>query len=344
MLKTDMTDRVKRIVRVAEKHFRRPVEKVTAPGGEGRSSFRVHFSDMEVIATLRPNDRRTQLEAFALTRLHAIADEVPECLGVMGDIMFQSDVGRRRLSQDIAYRDAQGQVDLAAQAVSAIFRFQSAARRTDLHQSLPMLGRTPRWIRGVVNGLDVLERYSDGTTGKVDRNAAAEKLNCPGDQFIKWDCRSGNAALGPDGKLRWFDFEYCGLRHGAEDIAWLIGDEVWPIAPEDMVDVVIDAFDPECGHRMGAYLEYLSIYLTFHALQRLKLVLNEASLRGWLTKRRVLKYDDVGVHPEFAAQICRVGRYFSAQTRVTAPLTRGFDRAMVGFQDIVKQAALVRSA
>ena len=49
----------------------------------------------------------------------------------------------------------------------------------------------------------------------------------PDTHFVKWDCRAGNAAIGPDGCLRWFDFEYSGLRHGAEDFAWLIADEVY---------------------------------------------------------------------------------------------------------------------
>ncbi|MEY8839391.1 hypothetical protein AB9K41_10220, partial [Cribrihabitans sp. XS_ASV171] len=83
---------------------------------------------------------------------------------------------------------------------------------------------------------------------------------------------------------------------------------------------------------------------TFHAVQRLKLIEREAKRRGWLTKERVRKYDDAGVHPEFAAQICRVGRYFSAQSRLTAPLTRGFDRAMNTFLEILREGDALESA
>lgn len=337
-------DRLSRIVASAEGRFGAPVQKVTAPGGEGRSSFRLHFADRDVIATLRPNFRRTHLEAYVIESLGAHCDNVPRCLGVDGEIMFQSDVGRRRLNQEIARRDATGQLDLAAQAVAAIFGFQAAARRTGLDRIMPHLGANPGWVENLVLAVDALQPYCGGIPVRFDRQAACAAVAQPGRQFVKWDCRSGNAALGGDDRLRWFDFEYSGLRHGAEDFAWLIGDEAWPLAPEDMADVMIDAFDPGCGHDIAAYLEYLSVYVTFHAVQRFKLIVKEATGRGWLSKERVRKYDDAGVHPEFAVQILKVGRYYSAQSRITAPLTRCFDGAMRTFQDILRAGTSLRTA
>jgi len=333
-----------RIVDSAESFFGKTVEKVTAPGGEGRSSFRLHFANKDIIATLRPNFRRTHLEAYVLETLSAHCDDVPKCLGVDGEIMFQSDVGHRRLNQDIVRHDAAGQLDLAAQAVAGIFRYQSAARKTDLPKMMPHLGNNQEWVDNFVHSVDALQPYSGGISSQFDRNAALEAIAQPGAQFVKWDCRSGNAAIDDTDRLRWFDFEYSGMRHGAEDFAWLIGDEAWPIAPEDMVDVVIDAYDPETGHEIGPYLEYLSVYLTFHSIQRFKLIINEAKKRGWLTKRKVRKYDDAGVHPEFAAQICKVGRYFSAQSPITAPLTRNFDQTMHAFLDILREGTSLESA
>ncbi|WP_240336721.1 hypothetical protein [Tropicibacter sp. Alg240-R139] len=344
MAKNDNDDRMKRIVETAEDHFGRAVLKVTAPGGEGRSSFRLHFDDMDVIATYRPNFRRTHLEAHVLEELRTYCDDTPEVLGVVGEIMFQSDVGRRRLNQEIMRHDGAGQLDLAAQAVSSIFRYQSASRKSDLHEMMPHLGTNKNWIDNVVSAVDALQPYSTGIPSDFDGTAAREAVSSPGRQFVKWDCRSGNAAIGKDGKLRWFDFEYAGLRHGAEDFAWLIGDEAWPIAPDQMVDVMIDCFDPECGHTIEAYLEFLSVYLTFHCVQRFKLIVKEAKKRGWLSKQRVRKYDDAGVHPEFAAQICQVGAYFSAQAKVTAPLTRNFEGARDSFLEILKEGRSLKSA
>lgn len=336
MAKNSNQIRINRIVDAAEEHFGKQVDRVTAPGGEGRSSFRLHFNDRDVIATLRPNFRRTHLEAYVLDALGAHTTNIPKVLGVVGEIMFQSDVGQRRLNQEIALHPADRQLDLAAEAVAGIFQIHAAARKTDLHSMMPHLGANEDWITNFVSAVDALQDYSGGIDARFDRAAVSEAVRYPGRQFVKWDCRSGNAAIGQDDRLRWFDFEYSGLRHGAEDFAWLIGDEAWPIAPDAMVDVMIDAYDPGCGHDIADYLEYLSVYLTLHCVQRFKLIVKEANKRGWLSKEKVRKYDDAGVHPEFAAQICKVGAYYSAQSRLTEMLSVNFLQAQAGFEDILK--------
>jgi hypothetical protein len=325
-------ERINRIVEAAEDFFGQEVERVTAPGGEGRSSFRLHLADRDVIATLRPNYRRTHLEAFVLDQLGQHTSNIPKVLGVEGEIMFQSDVGRRRLNQDIIRHNAEKQVDLAAEAVAGIFRIHEAARKTDLHSMMPHLGANDDWVANFVNAVDALQPYSGGISDKFDRDEVANAMSYPGRQFVKWDCRSGNAAIGQDDRMRWFDFEYSGLRHGAEDCAWLSGDEAWPLAPDVMVDVMIDAFDPNCGHEIADYLEYMSVYLTLHSVQRLKLIIKESKKRGWLSKERVRRYDDAGVHPEFAAQLCRTGAYYAAQSKLTAPLSRNFEAAGRAFK------------
>lgn len=325
-----------RIIDVAEDYFGKPVSKLSAPGGEGRSSFRLKIDGETVIATLRPNFRRTHLEAHVLGELERFGDDQPRCLGVLDDIMFQSDVGSKRLNVEIAEVAPSARLDLAHDAVAAIFRIQSAARKTDLHSMMPHLGTNDEWVINFVDSISFL-RGLGGISDKFDGEAACERVAVAGTQFVKWDCRSGNAAMDDAGKLRWFDFEYAGLRHGAEDIAWLIGDEAWPIKPADMVDVVIDCFDPDCGYSLEDYLDYLSVYLTFHSVQRLKLISKESQKRGWLSKERIRKYDDAGVHPTFAAQICRVGAYFSAQSKITAPLSRNFIAAQHGFIQVENQ-------
>jgi len=326
--------RMARILATAEQHFGETVQRFTAPGGEGRSSFRLHFADRNVIATLRPNFRRTHLEAYVLDSLSPLCNDVPENLGVIEDIMFQSDVGGRRLNREIVRHAEKAQLDLSAKAIAGIFRIHSAARKTNLNDILPHLGTNPEWIENFINAVDALQPYSGGISDRFNRLQAAERIIQPGAQFLKWDCRSGNAALDKIGHLRWFDFEYSGLRHGAEDIAWLIGDEAWPIGPQQMLDIVVDAFDPGCGHNLEDYLDYLSIFLTFHCIQRFKLITKEAEKRGWLSKEKVRKYDDAGVHPDFAAQICRVGAFFAARSPITAPLSRNFEGAEAAFVEI----------
>ena len=344
MSKRPKNKRLDRILKAAESHFEDRVQRVTAPGGEGRSSYRLHFKDREVIATLRPNFRRTHLEGFVLDALSQHCDDIPLNLGIVGEIMFQSDVGGRRLNQEIIKYDHSEQIDLTAQAVDGIFRIQNAARQTQLADMMPHLGNNDEWIENFVFAVDASQAVTGGIDKNFDRQAACEFIAYPGAQFVKWDCRSGNAAISDDDKLRWFDFEYSGLRHGAEDLAWLIGDEAWPLAPEVMEAIVKQSFDPSCGHGFDAYMEYLSAYLTFHCIQRFKLITKESQKRGWLSKERVRKYDDAGVHPDFAAQICNVGRHFAAKTRLTAPLVRNFEVAQEFFEGMDQNVDQKRSA
>ncbi|QFT57278.1 hypothetical protein FIU94_00455 [Sulfitobacter sp. THAF37] len=332
------------IVETAEAFFDRPVEDVTAPGGESRASFRLRIGGRSLIATLRPNFRRTHLEAHVLRELGEHCDDLPVCLGVSGEVMFQSDVGSRRLNTLIATLDAPRQLDLAAEAVAALFRIHAAARKTKLHEIMPHLGATESWVETFIGGIDQLQELTGGISDAFDRNAACAAVAITGYQFVKWDCRSGNAAIDDDDRLRWFDFEYAGMRHGAEDFAWLIGDEAWPIAPDRMVDVLIDAFDPSCGIPLDDYMHYLAIYMTFHATQRMNLVAREAKKRGWASKHHIRKYDDAGRNPAFAVHIAEVGAYFSDQTTLTAPLTRNFLAARDGFAGILAERLEKRSA
>lgn len=328
--------RLTKIVETARSHFGEKVVKVSTPGGEGRASCRLHLESRSVIATLRPNFRRTHLEAFVLNSINPHCDDAPECLGVVGEVMFQSDVGGRRLNQEIARVDAAGKLQLAQQAVAAIFRIQHAARKAGLNQSMPHLGNNNAWVENFVDAGEALTQFSQGRFMDLDRVALYEMVDQPGTQFVKWDCRSGNAAIGDDDRLRWFDFEYAGLRHGAEDLAWLIGDEAWLIAPEVMQDITIDCYDPTSGHQREDYLNYMALYLAFHCVQRLKLITKEARKRGWLSKARVRKYDDAGVHPEFAAHICRVGRFYAERNRITQPMARDFEETETVFREILR--------
>lgn len=329
-------ERIAGIVDRAERFFGQKVVRATAPGGSGRSSYRLIFEDRTVIATLRPNFRRTHLEAFVLKRLAQDCGDTPECLGVDGELMFQSDVGGERLNLAIAEATPERRLALASEAIAAIFRIQEAGRKQALQNALPHLGQNRDWIDNLVQSTAALAEFSRGRSAGLDHAALATRLDFPGRQFVKWDCRSGNAAIGTDGRLRWFDFEYSGARHGAEDIAWLIGDEAWPLSPAAMEQVVIDCFDPGCGHDRDAYLDYLAFYLTFHCIQRFKLIVKEARKRGWIAKARVRKYDDAGVHPEFAVQICRVGAYFASRRPDTAPIGRDFEETGTVFLNILK--------
>ena len=347
MAKKTRNKRMTRVMESAEKVFREPVESISAPGGENRSSYRLHLPGRSVVATLRPTFQRTHLEAYTLRRLAPFCDDIPECLAVDGVILFQSDVGSRRLNREIIARDPEDRLSLAAESVAAIFRIQTAGQKAGLRDILPHLGQNDDWIENLVHSADFLAELSAGRGREIDKAQLCARIAAPAQQFVKWDCRSGNAALGEDDRLRWFDFEYSGIRHGAEDLAWLLGDEVWPIGPEDMLDIITDAYDPALGHTLDAYLDYLALYTTFHCIQRLQLVVRESEKRGWQSMRRIRKYDDAGVHPQFAAHLCRVGALFARRNSLTAPIARDFEEAEQVFvallRDGMKQKMLEKA-
>jgi len=324
------------IQKTAESHFGEPVLDIKTPGGSSRASCRLLFADYSVIATKRPNFRRTHLEAAALRNISSICDKVPQFLGLVDDVLFQGDVGSNRLN--IAINQSKGLLrdDIADQAVAAIFEIQTAARATLSDTPLPPLGVSENWITSLVDAMDVLKPYG-GLSNQLDRPALAQALAVKPQQFVKWDCRSGNAALDTSGKLSWFDFEYCGRRHGAEDLAFLIADEVWPVDPATMLTIVTENLRDTEIPNSAAYLSYLSLYTTFHALQRLTLIVEETRKRGWRSKTRVLERDDVGKHPEFAANICKIGGFFADRHPLTQPLLRNFAAAETAFRHMLTQ-------
>lgn len=324
-----------RIRKSAEVVFGQRVTEVTAPGGSSRASLRFHFKDKTVIGTLRPNFRRTHLEAYVLRALAPHNDDIPQCLGVDGVVMFQSDVGERRLNKELYQVSPEQQIALIAEAIAAIFRIQIAARKTDLHAKLPHLGNNAGWLKNLASGIDTLAPFADDIPSSFDPAAVLQRLTHPGVEFVKWDCRTGNAAIGSDNRLRWFDFEYAGLRHGAEDFAWLIGDESLPIDGPTMAALILDALpaDPIGGRHN--YMEFLAVYTVFHILQRLALIISESQSRGWLRIERVLDRDDVGVHPKLAGNLCRTGAHFASLSPLTAMLENHFVAAAELFDRIL---------
>jgi hypothetical protein len=316
--------RFRRVHAAALALFGDRLTRISTPGGSYRASYRVHLGDTTAIASCRDNFRRTRVEAFALRKLGVSCDAMPRCLGLTDDVLFQSDAGQRRLNVAM-FEEGDARPQIAAKAVEGLFTIHRAARDAEMHKYMPPLGSTKAWVTRVVNSVRKLEKQGAKIGKGFNRFQVFEALAAAPRQFVKWDCRSGNAALDETGKLRWFDFEYCGLRHGAEDFAWLIADESWPLDAPTMFDMVRDAYDPDTPGTRDEWLDYLSLYTVFHALQRLQLMQTEVARRGWKSKRKVVARDDVGLHPDFALQLCNVAMFFADRSRLTAPLVPMFD-------------------
>lgn len=327
--------RISQIRNAVEGMLNERVLDIETPGGSARASCRIVLKDRTVIATKRPNFRRTHLEALVLKKLSPICSHVPEFLGLQGNILVQSDVGGHRLSQTIHAAKSAERLDLAADAVKSIFNIHIASRTALADVKLPPLGMSDTWMSAFFDGAEILDDYSDGVSERINYVAIADVLRTPPQQFVKWDCRSGNAAVNRDKKMCWFDFEYCGMRHGAEDLAWLVADESWPVFPEDMFNIISDLLPNQAFGKKERYLNYLALYTTFHALQRLALVFSETNRRGWRSKERIIERDDVGRNPEFGANICIVGAYCADRSALTKPLVQPFLRAAQHFSNVL---------
>ncbi len=79
-------------------------------------------------------------------------------------------------------------------------------------------------------------------------------------------------------------------------------------------------------------------------MQRFKVIVKEAKKRGWLTKERVRMYDDAGVHPDFAAHICKDGRFIASRSKVTALLARNFEGAEAAFRAVKRKEEQLKRA
>lgn len=328
------------IVAVAERLFGERVLKATAPGGKRRDSYRIFLDGRTVIVTRRRGGGRAHRETLVLRELSPCCADMPRFLGFEDGLLFQSDLGENRLSQLSQEVDEARRADLAAQAVAAIFRIQSAARGVASLGDLPHLGASPAWVAAVADAPDRLARRIGSAAPRFDRAALCARLTQPPAQFVKWDCRPGNAAVTADGKVAWFDFEYAGRRHGAEDIGFLLGDEVWPVAADTMFDIVAQQFDPGCGHDRAAYLDYLGLYATCHAVQRIRLVLSEVDRRGWTTQARALRYDKVGTHPLLGARVSDHAAQCADRNPLTRPLVPLFEGMATAFRQAMSETPL----
>jgi hypothetical protein len=264
-------------------------------------------------------------------------DRTPRFLGLDGALMFQSDVGQIRLSQRIHAVAPDKRQDLAVDAVRGLFEIHRAARLTELDKVLPAVGGSPDWVRAFVAKVDQLPLHLGFEESICDKLALAEFIGMPRVQFVKWDCRAGNAAIDETLQIRWFDFEYSGLRHGAEDFAWLIADENWPMDSTEMIAIVAQEYGNNEDRSWAEYCDYLRVYSCLQAIQRLLLILGGVQRKGWVSPAEVLHYDDVGINPHMAIHLCDNAASLAQFHRLTLPLTPVFEKTAEKFRATLQQ-------
>lgn len=312
----------KSVATISEKLFSMPVLKVTAPGGKTRESLRVHFENRTIVATQRSYPGRMRMEVEVLRRLTEEKAPVPKYLGGSERLFFQEDVGSRRLSGDLLAAAELGKLDVAARAFESLLEIREAGKRAKLAEVVPALGADIDWVKGFV-GTSVQSSSKFGIQEpQVDFQQILERLHVPATTFLKWDARPGNASIGSGGQVFWFDWEHCGKRQGVEDFAWLAGDEFWPVNTNDTVDVLTATLPKD---QAAAELDYLGLYITFHIIQRLTIILRRHTKAGWVDAAKAMKYDKIGVDPDLAVRLAGHGAGWADRSPLTRPMVKWFE-------------------
>ena len=308
--------------------------QITAPGGRSRTSFRVFLKSRSIIVTQRRDPRVTDLECHVLQAFDGHCDAVPRFLGRSGTLMFQSDVGTDRLNRQINSLGPDQRPALAQQAVQALFSMHRAALRINIAASLATRGILSYPDDDLLAMLPQAARDLGVLIPDFDPAALDPAFRAEPRHFVKWDCRSGNAALDAAGTLRWFDFEEVRRAQGPEDFAWLVADESWPLRMEDSIEIVRNQLTPDDSPDPDAFMTYLEQFSALHALRRIRLILHEARrAASWRDRVAILKYDLVGVNPVMGERLARSGLDLCGRHAATAPLKPLFARTAQMFSD-----------
>jgi len=309
------------VAKICENIFHQSVIKITAPGGKSRESLRVHFATHTIIATQRAYSGRMRLEVEVLRRLGEGGANVPKFLGGTEQVFFQQDVGGRRLSTQLAEAEGEAQLHIATRAFESLVQIHQAGARAGLEQIVPALGAEKPWVASFVNSaLAASDRYKINAPA-IDFDAITNLLHVPCKRFLKWDARPGNASIGHDDQVYWFDWEHCGARQGVEDFAWLAGDEFFPLGAAEVVAILRALLGADT---FAAELEYLAPFTTFHIVQRLIIIHRRFEKVGWVDAQNAMKLDKIGVDRTLAIRLCDHGEEWADLAATTRPMKRWF--------------------
>ncbi len=321
------------LVRRIETVLGASVRKLTRPGGPDRPVLRAYLADHSVIVLARTEATEAEKERAVLRALAPETRHVPELIVHADGLTVLSDGGTDRLPVALWRARPEDRLPLVLRAIDALLDVQRAARRVRLPPQVAPLGTAPDWIAHYVRGPRRMAKMLGLEAPPYDTDALEAALAVPDPAFVKWDARAANAAIAPDGHLTWFDFEHCGLRQGAEDIGWLISDEVFPLDLARDFDTIAQHVAAEDRKRADARLGMLEVFAVLQASFRLRVVLNEVREKGWTKQRHILAEDLVGADPYMAERLARNGAALARRRADTRPLADLFLRTADRFAE-----------
>lgn len=262
------------------------VERASYPTGLRTRSIRLHLKGQgSVIATQRKTPARAKLEVRVLEELGARGALVPKVLAFNGQLLFQEDLGNRRLSTALKRANPAEGERLLDSALTSLAEAQATAQVAGLERFVVTLGEREDWRRAFVSHARELGEFLGSRAPALPVEKLVERLRVSKPSFIKWDSRPPNAIVLEDGKVAWIDWEHCGCRNRLDDLAWLFGDQTvpdWPDVEERLLDrhlpTFLDGMDPQDAR------DYLAVYGTFHMCIRLGKIVrkqNRRDLEDW---------------------------------------------------------------
>lgn len=310
------------IAEAARTLFGEDVQKISAPGGKARDSLRVTLPSRSVIVTQRPTEHAFEMERAVLSHLSQAGAPVPKYLGSHGHLLFQQDAGRARLSVQLAKLPQDRVHQIALSAFQSLWQLKHIASETGLTAKLPIIAMSNDWLTPFCNMPAKLSRATGIALPALDIEELVKVLVPPPNRFVKWDARPGNAAVQPDGRVIWFDWEHVGRRAGAEDFGFLAGDEFWPLG----ADPTLELFARTSPHATAPSLRFLTCFTTLQITQRIDMILTRVQTKGWADADTALRYDKIGATPDMLQRLARHGAQWAAHDSRVAPLTDWFAR------------------
>jgi hypothetical protein len=314
----------------------RTFERISRPGGTQRDVLRVHFAQgPSWILVRRTKQHRATNEKAVLTALEGLhGHSVPRRIGKIADWSIITDLGDMRLSLRLQAMPKAERWPIVEGVISGIFQLQDAANSFDAVRALPQIDLKPDNLLHIAKGPErTCKRY--GITGHCPRpEVLLPWIGADAPRFIKGDCRAANIVFDNDGTMGWIDFEHAGLRHGCEDLAFLLCDETLSIDIEDhlnSLDRLVREARPEAPEE---YLKRMCIYATLHAGMRLRVIGIELTKSGWLDYTDIMRNDLIGAHPDLAMNLARRAAILADQYPETRPLVEIYS----SISDKIKEA------
>ena len=295
------------------------------PGGTRRDSCRMGLADgRSVIATIRGEPDRAELEAYCLAALERHDAPAPRVLARNRRLLVQDDRGETRLAVALHRAGRMGAGPLLERALDSLVALQAAGEAAGLSERVPLLGVADWWIEALIDRPVALGSLLDIKPPQPEIAHMRDLLAVLEPRFVKWDARPANAVVDRNGDVAWIDFEHCGARNPLDDLAWLLGDEFVPLDPE-RDERLVARYVPRFGGSLPEPLlhHYAWVMLVLHGTHRLNLVIDTHGGDGgpgWRSAERCVRRDSVGAARKFALRQCERLAHHAAQSSLTDPL------------------------